>query len=622
MEGDIPEETVMRRSDLSLVLSALPLFAGLEPLITRQIAASAEWLSLPGGSTLFAAGEPSDALYVVLSGCLGVFSPDNRDRRRFMGRVVAGDTVGEMGLISGRPRSAHVAALRDTELARISSDSFNLVFGRHPEAMLRIARLTVDRLEQTQSRARGPRHSARTFTLLPQSVEVDVGGFASEFVKALSHFGRTELVWSVRAESHTSHWFHKIETANDFVVYVGDPAPGRWSSLCIRQADALLLLARAESTPGRWQALAGTRETSMAPQRAELVLLHDRTISRGAAGRWLAIQPGVPHHHVTGPPDVSRVARMLTGRGVGLVLSGGGARGFAHIGIVKALREARVPIDLVGGTSMGGILAAGVAQRWSVEELKERFHAAFVQSKPLRDYTLPFVSLVSGRKVSRALRKDCGDIDIEDLPLTFFCVSSNLTTGHSMVHRHGLLWLWLRASVAIPGVLPPIVHKGEVLVDGGTMNNLPVDAMRELGRGPVIGVDVGADRAFTTQNEEVDVPLPWQLMSWLRVRRNRPNIFQILWRAGMVNSSAVTAAHREKTDLLLQPPLAQIDMLNWAAFEKAITAGYEYAVRRLEALPADSLLRQGAAELEEPTAGTSWLSLTSQTLELLGQKAY
>src|SRR4051794_28840979 len=373
MEGDIPEETVLRRSDLSVVLSALPLFAGLEPVILKQIAAVAEWLSLPGGSTLFAAGEPSDAMFVVLSGCLGVFScdnPVNHDRRRLMGRVLAGATVGEMGLISGRPRSASVAALRDTELARISSESFNAVFGRHPEAMLRLARLTVDRLEQSQSRARGPRHGARTFTILPQSVEVDVAGFASEFVKALSRFGRTELVWSVRAESHTSHWFHKIENANDFVVYVGDPTSGRWSNLCIRQADALVLLARADATAGRWEALASPRESSMAPQRAELILIHDGNIARGAAARWLAVQPGVPHHHITCASDISRVARMLTGRGVGLVLSGGGARGFAHIGIVKALREAGIPIDLVGGTSMGGILGAGVAQGWSVEELR------------------------------------------------------------------------------------------------------------------------------------------------------------------------------------------------------------------------------------------------------------
>jgi NTE family protein len=430
---------------------------------------------------------------------------------------------------------------------------------------------------------------------------VDIGGFASELVKALRRFGRTELVWSVRAESHTSHWFHKLENANDFVVYVGDPTAGRWSSLCVRQADALLLVARAESKVGPWEALAGARESSMAPQRAELILLHDGGIARGCAARWLAGQTQIAHHHITCNADVARVARMLTGRGVGLVLSGGGARGFAHIGIVKALREAAIPIDLVGGTSMGAILGAGIAQCWSVEELTERFRAAFVVAKPLRDYTLPFVSLVSGRKVSRLLRNNYGDVDIEDLPLTFYCVSSNLTTGHSMVHRRGLLWLWLRASVAIPGVLPPVVHKGEVLVDGGGMNNLPVDAMRELGRGPVVGVDVGADRAFTTDSDEIDVPLPWQLMTWLRVRRNRPNIFQILWRAGMVNSSAMTAAHRELSDLLLQPPLEQVDMLNWSAFERAIAAGYEYAVRRLEQLPPDALLR--ASVVQEPSPG-------------------
>ena len=590
MAGDSPEETALRRSDLSLVLNELPLFRGLDYALLREIAREAQWMSLPGGATLFNAGEPPDALYVVLSGCLGAFSPDDRDRRRFWGRIVAGDTVGEMGLISGRPRNAHVVALRDTELARLSSEAFNRIFRQHPEAMLRIARLTVDRLELSQSRARGGLHGARTFTLLPQSVEVDVAGFAAEFVKALSGFGRTELVWSVRAGSHTSHWFHRIESANDYVVYVSDSSPGRWSNLCVRQADALLLLARAGSDAGHWAVLTGSHESSMAPQRAELVLLHDGELMRGVAARWLDKQPAMAHHHVARASDIARVARLLTGRGVGIVLSGGGARGFAHIGIVKALREAGIRIDLVGGTSMGAILGAGVAQRWSIEELTERFRRAFVEAKPLRDYTLPLVSLVSGRRVTRMLRHAFGDLTIEDLPLDFFCVSSNLTTGHSVVHRRGELWRWLRASVAIPGVLPPVPHRGEVLVDGGTMNNLPVDAMRELGRGPVIGCDVGADRAFTSEADEADVPLPWQLLSWLREKRRRPNIFQILWRAGMVNSSAMTAAQREKSDLLLQPPLAQIDMLNWSAFERAIDAGYEYASRRLASLPADSPL--------------------------------
>ncbi|HJS91993.1 MAG TPA: patatin-like phospholipase family protein [Steroidobacteraceae bacterium] len=594
MEGNPFEETATLRSDVGALLAEMPLFSGLDAGLLREIASIVEWLTLPGGATLFSAGDPPDALYMVLSGCLGAFSAEPT-RRRFLARIAAGDMVGEMGLISGRPRSADVVALRDTELARISAQAFNQVLRGQPEAMLRIARLTVDRLAQSQSPAASARsRGACTFTVLPQSVEVDFGGFASRLVKALAELGRAELVWSVRAKTHTSQWFNRIEAANDYVVYVADPSADRWTKLCVRQADALLLLARAESPAGSWAAL-NPHDHSMAPQRSELILLHDSTLETGAAARWLADLPDIPHHHIQDPGDYSHLARVLTGRGVGLVFSGGGARGFAHIGIVRALREAGIPIDLVGGTSMGAILGAGVALRWSIDELTERFRRAFVDSRPLRDYTLPFVSLVSGHKVSTRLYEAFGDLAIEDLPLEFFCVSSNLTTGQTMVHRRGTLWRWLRASVAVPGVLPPVLHRGEVLVDGAAMNNLPVDVMRELGRGPVIGSDVGADRAFTARSDEIDVPLPWQLLRWIKARRRCPTIFQILWRAGMVNSTASTIAHRAQSDLILQPSLAEVDMLNWQAFDRAIQAGYDYAVKRLEELPADSPVLRCAA---------------------------
>ena len=594
MEGDVPEETVAMRSDLGIVLGSLPLFHGLDEPILRDIAAAVEWMSLPGGAMLFASGEASDAMYIVLSGSLSVLV--GADRKQALVRALAGDTVGEMGLISGRARSATVVALRDSELARLSREAFDRVFRNHPEAMLRIAQLTVDRLESAQARGGAMRsRGARTFTIVPQSLELDAAGFASEFVKALAQFGRAELVWSVRGATHTSHWFHRIESANDFVVYVADPTATAWSSLCVRQADSLLLLARADSEPGEWAALASVRESATTAQRSELVLLHDESIAQGAASRWLDGKAAMPHHHVAGRDDVVRVARLLTGHGNGIVFSGGGARGFAHIGIIKALREAGISIDLVGGTSLGGIIGASVAAKWSIEEMRERFHRTFVAVNPLGDYTFPVVSLTSGRRVSRLLHGEFGELAIEDLPLPFFCVSSNLTTGHSEVHRRGLLWRWLRASVAIPGVLPPVMNQGEVLVDGGTMNNLPVDVMRELARGPVIGCDVGADHAFTAVGEDMDMPTLWQLVAWFsRKRQRRPSIFRILWRAGMVNSAATTMAHREKTDLLLQPPLAEVDMLNWKAFDRAIALGYEYTVRRLAALPKDAPILSGA----------------------------
>ena len=557
---------------------------------------------VPGGAMLFATGEDSDAMYIVLSGCLGVFAePDRkqtsgpRARGRYRGRDGADLGAGPLGYGG---RACATASWRACPAPHSIGSS-----GDIPRRCCESRNSRSSGSNTRRSRGRARSRGARTFTIVPQSLDLDAAGFASEFVRALARFGRAELVWSVRGATHTSHWFHRIESANDFVVYVSDPNATPWSSLCVRQADALMLLARAEGEVGAWGALSSLRDGSTATQRAELVLLHDETITQGAASRWLTAQPGIPHHHVTGRDDIARVARLLTGHGNGIVFSGGGARGFAHIGIVKALREAGISIDLVGGTSLGGIIGAAVAANWNIEEMRERFHRTFVAVNPLGDYTFPVVSLTSGRRVSKLLHGEFGELAIEDLPLPFFCVSSNLTTGHSEVHRRGLLWRWLRASVAIPGVLPPVMNHGEVLVDGGTMNNLPVDVMRELARGPVIGCDVGADRAFTSDgDDEMDMPTLWQLMAWLRRKKQRrPNIFRILWRAGMVNSAATTMAHREKTDMLLQPPLAEVDMLNWKAFDRAIELGYEYTVQaaRRTAKGFTIVERHGAGDAHE-----------------------
>jgi NTE family protein len=244
---------------------------------------------------------------------------------------------------------------------------------------------------------------------------------------------------------------------------------------------------------------------------------------------------------------------------------------------------------------MGAIMGAGVAAGWTTDEMVTRFHRTFVATNPLSDYTLPIVSLVAGRKVSRLLRQEFGDIAIEDLPLPFYAVSANLTTGASSVHRHGELWRWLRASVAIPGVLPPVFHRGEVHVDGGAINNMPVDVMRALHPGIVIGVDVGSDSTFSSDIQDVDLPPLWKLLGWFRRHKERPTILQILLRAGMVNSEAARAAGRRLTDLLLQPPLADVDLLHWRAFERAIEAGYRHARERLEALDAAGRAQLGLA---------------------------
>ena len=183
------------------------------------------------------------------------------------------------------------------------------------------------------------------------------------------------------------------------------------------------------------------------------------------------------------------------------MLAGGGARGFAHIGIIKALIEAGVPFDHLGGASMGAIIAAGLAHEWGVEELTERMRETFVTHNPLDDFTLPLIALVRGKKASSMLQRNFGDICIEELPLPFFAVSSDLTTGRIHEHRAGLLWRALRASVALPGILPPVTHHGHLLVDGGVMNSLPVDVMRTRTTGPIIACDVTGELDLRASDE-------------------------------------------------------------------------------------------------------------------------
>lgn len=566
--------------DVHAFVRSLPIFAGLDVALLDAITTEIQWLAVPGGMTLFEAGEPPDALYVVVSGSLGAYAPSPAGHRRLVGRIMTGETVGEMALISGKPRNATIVALRDTELGRLPRAAFEELMLSHPQGLLRISQLMAQRLDAAQRQVRGRRPIPRTFTVVPNDTAADAATFAAQLATHLDKLGRTELVWSQRGAEHTSQWFHSIERANEFVVYVCDTTATSWSKLCLRQADAVLLLTQADSKSLEWPAAIGAAHSG-AQQHTELVLLHHQGVTAGSTARWLDIRPGVPHHHVRGTADIARIARLLTGNALGIVLSGGGARGFAHIGVLRAIREAGLTIDAVGGTSIGAIIAAGFAMEWSDADLVARLRRSFVDTNPLNDYTLPLVSLVSGRKVTSLLKREFGTLAIEDVPLPFFCVSSNLSTGQLAVHRRGELWRWLRASVAIPGVLPPMIHDHEIFVDGATINNLPVDVMRDAGVGHVIGVDVGADRVFTSDNDASDVPPFWNLFEWFRGRKRRVSILQILWRAGMINSAGNRAARQELSDLLLQPPLAQIDMLNWKAFDRAVEAGYGYAQRRI-----------------------------------------
>ncbi|MBV8976780.1 MAG: patatin-like phospholipase family protein [Alphaproteobacteria bacterium] len=578
-------------------LHNFPLLQDLGDAALRRLLGECNWFGLPGGTELKRDGENAQALFLIVTGSLGVFVKDEHGARRMVAHVGAGETVGEMSLISGdKHHSAEIVALRDSELLRISPQGFEALITRHPRVMLNLMRVLVKRLEETTHNA-SDRSRPKTFAVIPLQPGLGDEHVSHRIAIALSEMGSNAAVLDRQHADQSAEWFSAFEDDHDVVLYRGDEPDSAWTHLCMRQADKLLLLARSDRPlPQRPLDLPSHKER--AGNLPELLLLHPSTGERNLPEHF-ALRSGLfeSHHHIraANANDIRRLARFIAGRAVGIVLAGGGARGFAHIGVLKALAEAGVPFDHLGGTSMGAIIAAGMACEWSIDELTERVRTAFVDQNPLSDYTFPLIALVRGKKVSTLLQQNFGDVRIEELPKPFFCVSSDLTTGRIHDHRSGALWRALRASVALPGILPPVTHHGHLLVDGGVMNNLPVDVMRQRESGPIVASDVTGEVDLQVKDDRYgERPLWWLLGQRMR---GTPSIISILMRSGTVGSEAQRRVVREQADYLFEPPLPDIGLRDWKLFDRAIAEGYEHAQSVIEkkGVPLTDIWTEGPA---------------------------
>jgi NTE family protein len=595
MSGAIARHAPIRLHEFSAVIAQQPeprllppgietleIFEDLAPAARDTLCEELEWLSLPGGWSLFNEGESGDSLYVVISGRLGVYAKAAGAPEQLIAQIVAGETAGEMALLSGEPRSATVVAMRDTELLRLPRQAFERLLDTSLHAARFMTSLLVRRLKATSHR-RAVAEAPATLAMVPLSPDVPATEISRQLAAALADLGRKVCVLDQSAAPHDTEWFASVERANDNLIFQAGCDGSEWTRLCLRQADRILILSRADqgdsATPPALAAM--LREHRHA--RAELVTVHPESARRARLAPGLIGTMGISFntHLRTGhPQDVARLARLLTGRAVGIVFSGGGARGFAHVGVLRALREAAIPVDLFGGASMGSIIAAGAAMEWDDDEFRRRLIAAFVDSNPFSDYTLPVVSLARGRKVSRLLREHFGDTRIEESWRTYFCTSSDLTSGQVSVHRSGPLWRAIRASSAIPGVLAPVVEGGHILVDGGVLNNMPIDLMLAMKRGPVIAVDAARNQSVTGEAEGLEDRPLWELIR--ARRRGTPNIIGLLMRVGTVGSEAQTRQLRPQVDLLIEPALQGISMLDWKAYDAAVEAGYRHTIEILE----------------------------------------
>ena len=588
---------------LLLALRRSELFASLSAEAMAALEAQLTPVTLMSGEVLFKEGEPSDSLYIVISGRLRVVSRAAEDQsERLVADLGHGEIVGEMGLVCGEPRSATVVAIRDTNLAKLTEERFNQLEPSCVQPIYSaIIRQLASRLRNETAGIRIRKPTARCVAIVGLSNDVSIRTFTDSLTNELAEEGAVLRLNSERADglfgvpgaaqsmggdgtpARFVDWLNEKETRYSKVLYEADALNSAWTARCLRQADQILVIVRAGDdyveAGSRAAGLWGTGDASNKP-RILVILHHDGNTPPTGTREWILRIPAVRHFHVrmNNERDFARLARFLNDRSVGLALGGGFARGIGHIGVIRALHELDIPIDIVGGTSMGAIIAAECAFEWDLQKMLEL--TCKNSAKSVRhDYTIPVVSFMTGRKVSQALTAFGANKDIEDMWLPYFCVSANLTRAEGKVHLSGDVSRSVIASSRAPGVFPPVTWDNELLYDGGLVDIVPFDVARDLvGQGTVISV------AASPPVEYRNVDFGLSFSGWEGLRRQLfskkerlPGLLDLLMRT--LDFGRTPAARlRHLADAYLTLPLGNFTYGDFRRGSEIAEVGYRFAI--------------------------------------------
>ncbi|KAH9897805.1 patatin-domain-containing protein [Cubamyces lactineus] len=454
-------------------------------------------------------------------------------------------------------------------------------------------------------------------------------------------------------------WLAEQEQKYRIVLYVADSAvSSSWTQTCIRQADCVMVVGMGEDPSiGEYERLLLSLKTTA---RKELVLLHpDRSVAPGSTREWLKLRPWVHQHiHVElpginpsvarAPPppqdpaavialkkmkdrvqseiqkyrgarsdprpqrpphtsDFARLARRICGKSIGVVLGGGGARGISHLGVLRALEDYGIPVDHIGGTSIGAFIGGLYAREGDIISSAGRAKQFSGRMgniwRMLSDVTYPIVAYTTGHEFNRSIYKAFYDLHIEDMWLPFFCNSTNINASRMEIHETGYAWRFIRASMTLVGLLPPLCDNGNMLVDGGYVDNLPVSAMMSMGASAVIASDVGSIDDNSPRNFGDSVSGVWLFINrWnpFSNARSIPAITELQQRLAYVSSvKTLEETKVARGCLYMQMPVQEYGTLQFGKFEEIQKKGYHAALAFLERFEAEG--RLPSAFVGEPT---------------------
>ncbi|XP_027705223.1 patatin-like phospholipase domain-containing protein 7 isoform X3 [Vombatus ursinus] len=635
---------IMRKQP-NVVLAVAHTFVKRMSSFVRQIDFALDWMEVEAGRAIYRQGDKSDCTYVVLNGRLRSVIIKDDGKKHLAGEYGRGDLIGVVETLTYQPRATTVHAVRDSELAKLPAGALTSIKRKYPQVVTRLIHLLGEKIlgNLQQGAVSGhqlglyysgnkwdsgnPSSNLSTVAILPVSEDVPLITFTLELNHALSGIGPVLLLNSDNIkqrlgaaaldsihEYRLSSWLAQQEDIHRIVLYQADSTLTPWTQRCIRQADSILIVGLGEQEPTVGELEKMLENTAVRAQK-QLVLLHkedgpepSRTVE------WLNMRSWCSGHlHLRcprrvfsrrtrtklvemyervfqKPPDLhsdfSRLARVLTGNAVALVLGGGGARGCSQVGIIQALMEAGIPVDMTGGTSVGSFMGALFAEErnYSQTRIRARQWALDMTSvmKTVLDLTYPITSMFSGAAFNNGIRKVFRDKQIEDLWIPYFVITTDITASTMRVHTDGCLWRYVRASMSLSGYMPPLCDPkdGHLLMDGGYINNLPADVARSMGAKVVIAIDVGSkdERDLTNYGDSLSGWwLLWKRWNPLATKVKVLNMAEIQTRLAYV--CCVRQLEMVKNSdycEYIRPPIDRYGTLDFGRFDEICEVGYHH----------------------------------------------
>jgi NTE family protein len=570
------------------------LFGEMEENSINQIFEEGHKTNLEAGDYLFRQGDSKNDLYVVLSGRLRAIH-ESKNGITILGDIAEGEPVGELALFTDEPRMASVLAIRKSLVLKISKAEYHAVVAKNPQFASALTKFVIKRMRRNVLEQK-VEAAPKNIVFVQLQEDYELGPWINEIKNNLEALSiHPQVMDSAMKENDGSTSILEILESNKGVnLLVCSGKDSEWTNQCLMYADLIILASDFYANENLYDIEKNHKlyENNILNRKKYLLLLHpeDSPVPSNTA-RWFKNRNIHLHIHArkNNVRDLKRLCRIITNQAVGLVLGGSSAKGYAHTGAVNALLNAGVEFDFVGGSSAGGLY--GISMTYSdfdFDKINRICEESTSEELGINNLFLTFFSKNSGQKIGNFSRKIFRDTNLEDLWITSYCVSTNVSGREVKIHNTGLVWQQIQESFSSPGIFPPVVVDDQVYVDGGLSENIPIDPMYRYPIKHIIAISLNG-----SEPEKIDLnnlPSLWKQIKGkfsVKTRDYNPVATTVMVNSMTLNSKQSEEINKSKVSLYFQINLRAVSLLDESNWKKVVKKGHDQAKTYLEQLPSE-----------------------------------